>query len=283
VQEEQGYDVNDTLRMLHAELERGEAPSPAVEALIRQANEQLAEAKRNRNGAPPPQPPQELPAAAVVRRSSPMRSHVRPEVNGSQPRTGGSQQPMQRSSLLLGIVALAVLGLVGVGAYTLLRPQAEQAAPAPSPPKATSQPVVAPAQKAERSPGLPDPTLTPGERVSTPQASDPIPEATAKQVLAAYKVSDDPKRNVLCRLIPASLGGTSNPKNLFPTTPWFADLKARLDKYLTGQVKAGKMTAEQAEKELKNNWIQAVHTYNIRNYGVNDAAKAKETEDKLRW
>jgi hypothetical protein len=284
--EDQRNDVADTLSMLHAELERGEAPSPAVEALIRQANEQLVEAKRSRREAPRPPGPAELPPVAVMRRPSPMRSHVVP-TTALSPTAAGSQYTMRQSSMVLGVVALVMLSLIGVGTYVLLRPpqedQVEARTPSPGPVAAAKRSSPAPARAADSKAGLPDPSLTPGERTATPQANSSIPETTAAQVLAAYDVSNDPKRTVVCRLIPASLGGTANAKNLFPVTPWFAGLKTRLDKYLTDQVKAGKITVQQAEKELKSNWIQAVHAHNIRNYGANDAAKAREMDDKLRW
>lgn len=136
-----------------------------------------------------------------------------------------------------------------------------------------------------RKPGMPDPRLTPGDRLPQARAEVKVSEATRLQVLQAYGIdpSGEGQKMVMVRLIPAALGGTEEPANLFPTTPWFVDLKVRLDRYLTGEVKKGKMTVEEAEKILTTNWVAALHRYNIRNYGYTDPNTAKKTEEKLAW
>ena len=40
---------------------------------------------------------------------------------------------------------------------------------------------------------------------------------------------------------------------------------------------------EQAEKDLKTDWVEATHRYHIRNYGLNDPRAAAETQAKLKW
>ena len=111
----------------------------------------------------------------------------------------------------------------------------------------------------------------------------PVPEEVKQQVFAAYGLSPDEHVKQAIRLIPAALGGTNGPKNVFPVTPWFAGLKARLDNFLVEQISAGKLTVKGAVAELTGNWIEACHRHYVRNYGEKDLEKARQTEDKLRW
>jgi hypothetical protein len=128
--------------------------------------------------------------------------------------------------------------------------------------------------------GLPDAKLTPGEL--GPNSGSVTPEAQLT-VLRAYGVSPADRRFVLCTLIPKSLGGSNSPSNLFPATPWFANLKTRLDRALTERVRAGRITADQAIAELRGNWVKAAHSNYVRNYGQRDPDKAKSAEDRLNW
>ena len=69
----------------------------------------------------------------------------------------------------------------------------------------------------------------------------PVPEEVKQQVFAAYGLAPDEHVKQAIRLIPAALGGTNGPKNVFPVTPWFAGLKARLDA-LEGKLAPGGAT-----------------------------------------
>lgn len=131
--------------------------------------------------------------------------------------------------------------------------------------------------------GLPDPALTPGESGASGGTSAPIPAEVRQAVFAAYGIKPGDGKYVISRLIPSSLKGTDTPANLFPTTPWFVSLKGRLDTYLTEQVAGGKMSLEDAQKALTGNWIDATHRFYLRNYGEEDEAKARATEDQLKW
>ena len=131
--------------------------------------------------------------------------------------------------------------------------------------------------------GLPDPALTPGEAGAPVREATDIPVEARDQVLADYGVPAGDPGYVVCRLIPTTLGGSDNPRNLFATTPWFGKLKARLDKRLTELVRSREITAEHARRELQTNWIKAVHGYYVRNYGHLDEQKAKQAEDTLPW
>lgn len=134
-----------------------------------------------------------------------------------------------------------------------------------------------------RKPGQPDPALTPGHRQDTVRAGGAIPQSVREQVFQSYGIDLADKKHVLVRLIPVSLGGTEEPANLFPTTPWFLELKTRLDKQLAEKVSRGEMGVEQAVGELKADWIAAAHRHHVRNYGHNDKDAARQTESKLNW
>ena len=162
------------------------------------------------------------------------------------------------------------------------------AASAPGTPAAAQTGIASPgpaAVSAEpvRSKGLPDPKLTPGEREPRPRKRSAITPAAQQKVLRAYGIDSGDTQPVVCRLIPPEIGGTDSPKNLFVTTPWFAGLKARLDKKLVALVESKEITAEQAEKDLKRDWVKAAHKYYVRNYGEGDRAAAKKKEDENRW
>jgi hypothetical protein len=175
----------------------------------------------------------------------------------------------RRSAVPAVVAGVAALLTVG-GVFWLTRPrEVVAAAAAPT----AAQPGL--------KPGMPNPELTPGERDSRPHERAEVPEAAAAEVLRAYGA--DPAKNVVVRLIPASLGGTDHPKNLFPVTPWFRDLKTRLDRKLTELVAAKEISVEEADRQLRENWISAVHKHYIRNYGMTDAEQAKRKEDELPW
>lgn len=131
--------------------------------------------------------------------------------------------------------------------------------------------------------GLPDPALTPGEQDEARFADMKIAPEVRRGVFTRYGLAQDDRHFVLCRLIPYSLHGTNNPANLFPTTPWFAELKGRLDRFLTTQVSEQKMTISEARTILTTHWVKALHTYNIRNYGESDADRAREIDEMLGW
>jgi hypothetical protein len=131
--------------------------------------------------------------------------------------------------------------------------------------------------------GLPNPALTPGDRGTQPIVSFQIGDDTRKEVFAAYGLVPMDSKYALCLLIPASLGGTIEAKNLFPATLWFADLKSRLDKQLVEEVAAGRISADEAAAELKTDWIRAMHRHKVRNYGMHDKQSAAKVEQALHW
>lgn len=131
--------------------------------------------------------------------------------------------------------------------------------------------------------GLPNPALTPGDRGPAPLLSFRLGDDLRQQVFKEYGLNGADPKYTVCMLIPGSLGGTTELKNLFPTTRWFADLKVRLDKKLTDEVNSGALTMAQAEAELKADWIKAMHRHGVRNYGAHDRAASDKIEKTLNW
>ena len=183
-----------------------------------------------------------------------------------------------------GAAAIVLIAFVGC------KSNPSGVSPAPAPPATPvftpglAPPTTAstPPQAADRK-GLPDPTLTPGDRDSKPNKRTVLPPATQKKVLEAYGVPPGDSQFVVCRLIPPEIGGTNNAANLFATTPWFANLKARLDSKLVQLVQSKQITADQAVSDLKGNWVKAAHKHYVRNYGEGTKAGAKQKEDQIRW
>jgi hypothetical protein len=149
-------------------------------------------------------------------------------------------------------------------------------------------------QAPERQPGLPDPTRTPGQAADSSEvpatatalaAAPPNISAEIRQeVLRAYGIAEtDASKHVLCYLIPPSLNGTMSAANIFPTTPWFGDLKRRLDRQLTQKVVVGEVTLARAQEELKANWVAAAHRHYVRNYGADNPDEARKIENRLNW
>ena len=66
-------------------------------------------------------------------------------------------------------------------------------------------------------------------------------------------------------LIPLELGGNpTSPQNLWPEPrhgPWNARVKDRLENYLHGEVCAGRMPLEEAQREIAADWIGAYRKY----------------------
>lgn len=226
------------------------------------SDDSLLSAPEFRHSVPPPQTPHQTPLS---------------------PETGKKNPPVP---LLAGIGAL--VALLAIAALVVILQQGTKQQPvAKSASGAAASTAATAATATKRTPGHPDPALTPGERIGVVGRADrtprPIPSEVRSAVLKAYGITAEDKRQVLCRLIPTSLGGTDSPKNLFPTTPWFSDLKTRLDRRLTQLVAEGKMSVEEAEKELTTDWIASSHRHYVRNYGENDSQAARKVEDTNKW
>jgi hypothetical protein len=91
-----------------------------------------------------------------------------------------------------------------------------------------------------------------------------VSEATKNKVYARYGVS---KRGGWCKggcevdhLIALAIGGSNDPKNLWPQTytgRWNAHMKDRLELRMHDLICQGKITPQQAQQEMSNDWISA--------------------------
>jgi hypothetical protein len=199
---------------------------------------------------------------------------------------GDSVSSLSRLAWSRSSVFTALLGGLALGGWALyLRQPAVEPVralavsnPAPQTTRTTTQP-----SAEKRKLGLPWPELTPGERLAQAVEPTPIPADVGTQVFKSYGVDPNDGKYRAVRLIPSELGGTNGIGNVFPLTPWFAELKSRLDSYLVRQVAAGNVSIGEAVEQLTSNWISACHRHYIRNYGEQDRDKARSTEDRLRW
>lgn len=116
---------------------------------------------------------------------------------------------------------------------------------------------------------LPIKLSTPGKasKVSKEQvcASDyaskvkPIKKWQSDQALRAYGLREDSNREVV-RLIPATLGGTNDPENLWPISEskdLGASQKKTLDDKLHQMVCSGSIELKAAQEEVKKDWVEA--------------------------
>jgi hypothetical protein len=119
---------------------------------------------------------------------------------------------------------------------------------------------------------LPNPHLTPGatlavtkEDVCTPGYSKKVrnvPLAVKQQVYAEYGIkSHKAGEYEVDHLISLELGGSNSLLNLWPepygTKPWNAHVKDTLENELHAEVCAGQITLEQAQAEIRTDWISA--------------------------
>ena len=122
-------------------------------------------------------------------------------------------------------------------------------------------------------PARPDPSRSPGqvateERAqvcgSKPRAVE-VPHDTGRLVFDLYGIDRPGKRGYeLDFVIPPDLGGTSDPKNLWPQpylSEWNAHLKDALEDRLHSMVCDGEVSLATAQRELATDWIAAYKKY----------------------
>jgi hypothetical protein len=130
--------------------------------------------------------------------------------------------------------------------------------------------------------GLPDPRITPGDRDLNGTRPTPISADSKLRAFKAYGVDPQDKHFQVTRLIPASLSGTNQPENLFVISIWYAGLKVRVDKAIADKVHSGTITAEQAEEQLKSNWLDAIHKPYLSELKIDDSNAARNTLSNLK-
>jgi hypothetical protein len=117
----------------------------------------------------------------------------------------------------------------------------------------------------------PDPRLTPG-MASTASAADvcrpgfaqrmrAVPESIKRQVYSEYDVLPNRgERFEIDHLVPLELGGANDKRNLWPQPfagTWTAGQKDRLENALHWDVCRGREPLEQAQDEIRQDWIGA--------------------------
>lgn len=114
---------------------------------------------------------------------------------------------------------------------------------------------------------LPRPDLTPGaSRTFTRAAScahgtgAPVPAKVAAAVFQRYGIPDPtPGSYKVDRLIPPELGGTDDPRNLWPQPfrhgRWTSGAKDALEERLRTLVCSGALDLRSAQQEIASNWI----------------------------
>jgi hypothetical protein len=130
---------------------------------------------------------------------------------------------------------------------------------------------------------LPDPSLTPGDvlpGITASQVCEPgyaravrhVSEEERQQVFTAYGLPGNHfgycggRRGCeLDHLISLELGGSNNPKNLWPESydsqPWNAHLKDHLENTLHALVCSGRLSLDDAQRAISSNWIEAYERY----------------------
>jgi hypothetical protein len=131
---------------------------------------------------------------------------------------------------------------------------------------------------------LPNATLTPGDAISGLTAEQvcvpgyarsvrDVPVAIRKQVFMAYGLAGNhtgycasQEGCELDHLISLSLGGSNDPKNLWPesydgSSPWTAHVKDRLEDRLHAMVCSHQISLEKAQQALANDWVSSFKVF----------------------
>jgi hypothetical protein len=91
-----------------------------------------------------------------------------------------------------------------------------------------------------------------------------VPQTRVDSVFSEYKITDRQNYKISW-LIPIQLGGTGNIKNLYPHSllekTWTLAKKEQLDHLLHSMVITGKISLQQAQYEISNDWIKAYQNY----------------------
>ncbi len=128
----------------------------------------------------------------------------------------------------------------------------------------------------QTSPYLPDPQLTPGAAFTDATRQEicvlgyakrirAVPAKVKQQVYREYGIrKHQPGEYEVDHLIPLELGGSNHIANLWPELyqgPHNAHNKDKLEDFLHQQVCAGNVSLEQAQQQIKTNWIAAYQQY----------------------
>lgn len=116
-------------------------------------------------------------------------------------------------------------------------------------------------------PGVIDPSAT-IEKICTPgytKTARNVSARTKKEVFYNYGINRKRGKYEVDHLISLELGGSNDIKNLWPqsytTTPFNAYKKDVLENKLHGMVCDDKITLEEAQKVIVEDWVRAYHDY----------------------
>lgn len=121
----------------------------------------------------------------------------------------------------------------------------------------------------------PDPACSPGAVLTTDVKKicvsgytttvRDVSTATKKQVFKEYGISYDKHSDYeVDHIISLELGGSNDISNLFPeayNNTYGARIKDKLENYLHKQLCSGKMTIQEAQKEISGDWITYYKKY----------------------
>lgn len=137
-------------------------------------------------------------------------------------------------------------------------------------------PVSAPGGKWVIGKDLPDPRLTPGDVLTTDtrkicvpgytKTVRNVPQALKEQVYKEYGITvRKPGEYEVDHLISLELGGSNSTRNLWPqsyvTKPLNAHVKDTLENTLHDLACSGKISIQEAQKTIAENWIAAYQKY----------------------
>jgi hypothetical protein len=109
---------------------------------------------------------------------------------------------------------------------------------------------------------LPNPKLTPGRVARGYEDRRGVTEQMERKVFVRYRLpwSRRPQFKI-DHLIPLELGGADSIDNLWPQSlrirPYGTDRKELLTEVLQGRIAKGQMTLEQAQEQIRTDWIDA--------------------------
>jgi len=109
---------------------------------------------------------------------------------------------------------------------------------------------------------VPNPKLTPGRVARTDKDRGGVTAQMEQKVFARYRLPWSRRAEFkIDHLVPLELGGADTIDNLWPQSvrarPYGSDRKELLAEVLLQKVRAGKMTAAQAQEEISRDWIDA--------------------------
>ncbi|HSV61978.1 MAG TPA: HNH endonuclease signature motif containing protein [Chthoniobacterales bacterium] len=109
---------------------------------------------------------------------------------------------------------------------------------------------------------LPNPKLTPGRVAKSEKERSGVTLAMERKVFARYHLPWERRaRFKIDHLIPLELGGADTIDNLWPqkleAKPYGPERKELLTQVLLEKVRSGRLTLEQAQEEIRRDWIDA--------------------------